>query len=220
MSYFKVQRESQVFDYLIKKRHSAFVLLFLIARRAKRTLDHPDKSLEIGECYIGDYDTYGATEQIYKTDKALLKSTNQITTRATNRGTIAKLVDISLFDINEEKSTNKSTNELSDYQRATNEQLTTNNNVKNEKNDNTYKKRTYLLNIPSNDIEEFKSTFNLTLEEIKKKGTELYDYCESKDKDYKNHKALLRTALRKLADEKPKKGGTFNAKNFRDPFSD
>lgn len=131
--FIKLMRTSQDFDYLMSKRPAAFLLLSFIAKRAKRSIDHPDPTLEIGECYIGDYEIYGATEQTYRTDKAFLKSTSQITTRTTNRGTIARIVKTSIFDINAEEPTTESTGEPTGNQRTINGQPTTNKNVKNEK---------------------------------------------------------------------------------------
>ena len=135
MTYFKANREGTVFEYMAKKRPSAFLLLFLIAKRAKRTIDHPDKSLEIGEAYIGDYETYGVTKQIYRTDKAFLKSTGQVTYKTTNKGTIARLIKTDLFNINEEEPTHELTRKLTQHQHSTNTQLTPNKNDKNDKND-------------------------------------------------------------------------------------
>lgn len=130
MSFIKTHRESAVFDFLAKNRHSALVLLLIIARRAKRSHNHPDKRLEIGEAYIGDYETYGVTKQIYRTDKALLKSTGQITLRTTNKGTIARLVSKDLFDINSAELTPILTPELTQQQHTTNTPATPNKNIR------------------------------------------------------------------------------------------
>jgi len=64
--FIKTARTSQLVDFILRKRPTAFVLLYLIAKRAKRTIDHPDKSLEMGEAEIGDYESYGVTRQIYR----------------------------------------------------------------------------------------------------------------------------------------------------------
>lgn len=133
MTFIKATRESAMADYILRARPTAFILLYLIAKRAKRSFDHPDKRLKIGEAFIGDYGSYGVTEQVYRSDKSFLKSTNQITTRATTKGTIAKLIDTTIFDINESEPTDKVTGELTGNQRTTNGQLTTNKNVKNVK---------------------------------------------------------------------------------------
>lgn len=137
MSFIKTNRDSVVFEFLAKNRHSALVLLLLIAKRAKRTEYHPDKRLEIGEAYIGDYETYGVTKQIYRTDKALLKSTGQITLRTTNKGTIARLVRTDLFDINSLELTPKLTPGLTQQQHTTNTPATPNKKIRRQKKENT-----------------------------------------------------------------------------------
>lgn len=130
MTYIKLNRESQDIDWILNKRPTAFLLLTIIARRAKRTDDHPNKSLEIGESFIGDYESYGVTKQVYRSDKKFLQSCSQVTLKVTNKGTIAKLTSTSIFDINETKSTDN----LTHNQHTTNTQLTPNKNVKNDKN--------------------------------------------------------------------------------------
>ena len=108
---------------------SAFCLLFIIAKRAKRSSDHPDKSLEIGEAEVGDYETYGVTRQVYRSDLNFLKTNHLVTIRTTNKGTIVKLIDTDIFDINQEEVTTK----INESQPTTNQQLTTNKNDKNDK---------------------------------------------------------------------------------------
>lgn len=128
MRYIKLNVDNEYIEWMMSQRPTAWCLLCLIARRAKRSEDHPDKNLEIGEAYIGDYKSYGVTEQIYRSDKEFLKTNGQLTTRATNRGTIAKLVNTDIFDINQEKITTKIP--------KTNGQLTTNNIISNNNNNN------------------------------------------------------------------------------------
>lgn len=120
-------RKSENFWELIKRRPSAFVLLSIVAMRAKRTDSTNFNELEIGEAYIGDYKNYGSTEQKYRTDKKFLETHEFLTTKSTTKGTVAKLIDKTIFDINEKKLTNKLTNS----QRTPNERLTTNKNEKN-----------------------------------------------------------------------------------------
>lgn len=155
----KLMRDSENFWEMVSRRPSAFVLLTLIAMRARRTNDNNFDDLEIGEALIGDYETYGSTEQVYRTDKEFLKKYNFITIKSTTRGTIAKLVDTTIFDINFD-STNEQTNEkLTNSQRTANEQPTTNKNVKKEKNEKNVNEETQILN-HFNDVfdKKFKST--------------------------------------------------------------
>lgn len=129
--FIQLKRNEEVFN-LIRKRPSAFLLLTLIAFRARRTKENQFDGLEIGEAYIGDFKSYCATQQIYRTDKKFLETNRIITTKATNKGTIAKLVGSTFFDINAEELATQPTNN----QRAANEQPTTNNNDNNVKNAN------------------------------------------------------------------------------------
>lgn len=199
MSYIKMTRESQTLDYILKERPTAFCLLALIAKRAKRTNDHPDKRLEIGEAYIGDFDTYGVTEQIYRTDKSFLKSTNQITTRTTNKGTIARLVNTDCFDINEEQKTNKTTDKLTGHQRTTNGQLTTNNNVKNDKND----KETEIRQILDKEVISLVGRkFRIASSDVEGQVETLIDYCLANNKTYKDYPAALRNFVTRAIQDK------------------
>jgi len=82
------------------------------------------------------------------------------------------------------------------------QQIEPNNNDKNEKNDNnrerdSLKSLTYLINIEEDDLRDMCSFFNCTTQQIKVKGEQLYNYCLSKGKRYKNYKAFLRNALDK-----------------------
>jgi hypothetical protein len=130
---------------LFKKRPSAFFLLCVVAKRAKRTINHPNKELQMGEAYLGDWETYSTGRQVYRTDLKFLEKHEKLTTRITNRGTIAKVVTTIPLDINEEKLTTN----LTSSQPPANHQLTTNNN---DKNDNKY--------ITPKKLEEIKTSKN------------------------------------------------------------
>ena len=93
-------KDSKNFNELIKRRHTAFILLALIAQRSKRSNDSNFNDLEIGECYIGDFKTYGVTEKIYRNDKLFLEKYHFAAFKRASKGTIAKLLDKSIFDIN------------------------------------------------------------------------------------------------------------------------
>jgi hypothetical protein len=116
-SFIKFNRNSSKYFRIIEERPTAFTLLSLIANRARRTNEKDLMvELEIGEALIGDYCSYGATESIHRTDKEyLLKHGLILTTRTDRRGTIVRLVNSDIFDINptifpEEITTNKRIN--------------------------------------------------------------------------------------------------------------
>lgn len=102
---------SPEFYILIKQRPTAFVLLAIIVDRARKVPVDMNAETELGEAYIGDYYIYGATPQSYRTDKKHLERLKLITCRTTNKGTIAKIVNSSIFDISRNSITSKSTNQ-------------------------------------------------------------------------------------------------------------
>ena len=143
-------RNSKNFEELIKRRPTAFVLLAVIADRARRTDDNNFDDLEIGEALIGDYTTYGVSRQVYRTDILFLTNFKFLTTRTTNRGTVAKLIDKSIFDINSALSGHPSNQQPTIKQPTANHQATTNKNEKNEKNEKKREEQT-----PAQEIENF-----------------------------------------------------------------
>ena len=105
----------------------AFVLMSVIAQRAKRTLRHKIQSLEIGEAMIGDYRNYGMSHQQYRTALNKLVKWKFITIKVTNKGTIAKISDTRLYDINPQ--TDSQTKSQATHKQVTsNSQLTKNDN--------------------------------------------------------------------------------------------
>lgn len=134
--FIQLNRNNEVFS-LIKNRHSAYSLLTIIALRARRTTERCFDGLRIGEALIGDYESYGATEQIYRSDKKFLEKYGLATFKTTTKGTIAQLTGSIIFDINEEEITGK----ITDPQRPAHEPPTTNNKENNGKNEKNSKSR-------------------------------------------------------------------------------
>lgn len=79
----------------------AFAVLAQIAMRARWRTVFSSHGLEIGEALIGDHKSLGMTRAEYRTRVDRLKKWQLITTRTTNRGTIAKLISSLVFDINQ-----------------------------------------------------------------------------------------------------------------------
>ena len=77
---------------------NAFTLASVIAYRAQRTDTLNVHDLRVGEALLGDYDRYGMTESQYRTAKKNLAKWRIATFRATNRGTIATLLDDTVYD--------------------------------------------------------------------------------------------------------------------------
>lgn len=103
-----------------------------------RGIDVPKGSLTIGRKKIAE-DT-GLTEQQVRTALNHLKSTNEITIKSTNKYSLIIVNKWALFQCVEEKSTSKSTSNLTNNQPTTNQQLTTNKEYKEYK---EYKNKEY-----------------------------------------------------------------------------
>lgn len=129
--YVKFMRSEETVELLRKPKELS--LLAQIALRAKRTTSFSRADLGPGEALIGDYGSCGLTEQEYRTAKRNLEKWGFITTRSTNRGTIAKLVNSTVFDINIQGGNDQPNGQATDNQRAVNGQATTNKNLKKDK---------------------------------------------------------------------------------------
>lgn len=128
-------------EMLIRRNYHAFILLYFISQRARRTPD-PINGLEIGEAMMGDFETYGMSKQNYRTAKAILEECNLVTLKPTPKGTIIKIIDTSIFDININESNEQTNTQLTHDQHTANTQLTPNKNVNKEKNDKNEKEIT------------------------------------------------------------------------------
>lgn len=88
---------------LLKDSPPAFLLLVLIALRAKRADPiYSSYKLKANEAFIGDYGTIGLTRSEYRTAIEKLEKQGLVKFHATTKGTIATLVSTTLLDINAE----------------------------------------------------------------------------------------------------------------------
>jgi len=127
-------KRGEIANDLLMYHPNAFLLLTLIAMRARRT-PNLIKNLDICECQLGDYKACGLTEQKYRTAKNILEKLNLATFETTNKGTIGKLINTDIYNINPESCNGQTNNQITNEQRTDNEQVTTNNNVNKENND-------------------------------------------------------------------------------------
>jgi hypothetical protein len=97
--FFKCSRNPEGIDLAIAYPN-AFILLYIIAYRAQRTAAFNRYGLKPGEALIGDYVNCGMSQQNYRTAKQQLQKFNFATFKPTSRGTIAKLINTRVFDIN------------------------------------------------------------------------------------------------------------------------
>lgn len=120
-----LQRSKETEELL--REPGCFTLLTLIAYRARRTDGFSVHGLKPGEALIGDHGSCGLTQRQYRTAKVKLENWRFATFRATNRGTIAKLCDSRIYDINEEPSDKPSDNQATIKRQAGDKLATTNN---------------------------------------------------------------------------------------------
>lgn len=97
---FIMMQRSDELGELISRATQEFKLSAIIAYRAFWGNGYNRHDLQPGEALIGDFTNYGMTRQEYRTALNNLKKAGFITTRATNKGTIAKLCDSRLYDLN------------------------------------------------------------------------------------------------------------------------
>lgn len=96
--WFKATRGDNALE-LIRKNPRAYALASVIAHRARWREGFNADGLGLGEAMIGDFKACGMTRQQHRTALAQLCKWNFATTRATNKGTIARLTDTRLFDV-------------------------------------------------------------------------------------------------------------------------
>jgi hypothetical protein len=122
----KLMRTDAILD-LIERSPLAFTLATIIALRAKFSPGHdPITNLDQGEAFLGDFKRCGMSRQQYRTAQKVLEKCGLATFKSTSKGTIAKLVDIRLFDVLNVTATNKATSS----QPAANQRPTTNKKVR------------------------------------------------------------------------------------------
>lgn len=86
-------------DEIIRENPLAFVLMAVIAKRARYREGTDLRGLELGEAWIGDHSNCGMSMRQYRTAKQQLSKWNFATFKTTNKGTIARLTDSRVFDV-------------------------------------------------------------------------------------------------------------------------
>ena len=117
---------------------NAFRLLTQIALRAKRTNDFSVHGLRIGQALIGDFKACGLTPGQYRAAKARLKRYGLIDFRGTNKGTIATLLNDTVFDVNAEAPRQANDKPVTGKGQTDDGQATTNKNEKKGKNERSH----------------------------------------------------------------------------------
>lgn len=96
-SWYKSYRSNEAFD-LIRASHPAFILVHVIASRARYSDGYNRFQCKLGEAAISDYQSYSLSKQQYRTAKRYLESNGLATFRTTPKGTLAKLVDSTICE--------------------------------------------------------------------------------------------------------------------------
>lgn len=108
--FIKFIEHSSEFYELIKRRHTAYVLLSILVDRTRKIELNLKDGISVGEAQTGarDADLYGVGRQVYRSDLEFLQRIGLISTsKVTNLGTIVKLVNSSMFDISRNELTSK-----------------------------------------------------------------------------------------------------------------
>ena len=90
-------RSPELFE-MLENYPNAFLLLTLISMRARYSESTSLDELRPGESLIGDYKACGLTEQKYRTAKSQLQRWRFATFRATNKRTVATLLDNRIYE--------------------------------------------------------------------------------------------------------------------------
>jgi len=136
--FIQLKRSKEAWE-LLTKDHTAFCLLTIVAQRAKRTDEFSVYGLDVGEALMGDYKSYGMSRQQYRSALLRLKYWDFLTIKPTTKGTIVKLINTDIFDINVNEHNQQANQRPTIKQPTANHQATTNKNVKKEKNERSKK---------------------------------------------------------------------------------
>jgi hypothetical protein len=96
--WFKAIRSDEALE-LLHASKNAFLLLYVIAYRAQWKKGFNRYHLQPGEALLGDHKNYGLSAREYRTAKKNLEKWNFATFKATNNGTIAKLINANIFSV-------------------------------------------------------------------------------------------------------------------------
>lgn len=173
-------------------------LLMLIALRAQREagfvyVKGVKTWLEAGESFIGDYKTLNMNEGTYRGAKSKLAANGLVTFKGTNKGTVARLINSSVYNINCIDGNGQDNGHLTDVERTINGQLTTNKNLKKEKN-NTYAPLSEFLKdkivqngtsgiIKDGQLENWSNAFRLMVEQDGRTEDQIWNIIEAVFKD-------------------------------------
>lgn len=121
--WFKAVRSEVGFE-LIKLNPNAFVLLYVIAFRARWHDGFNAKGLTIGQAFLGDHKNYGMSERQYRTAKQVLETHRFATFKATSKGTVSTITDSRVWELFEGQADGQSDGQPTDSRRTSDGQPT------------------------------------------------------------------------------------------------
>lgn len=126
-TYIKLFRKMLTWEWY-KDTNTTRVFLHILLKANYKPSRYKGVEIGAGECVCGRKqwaEDLGLSEQQVRTALNHLKSTNEITIRATNKFSVVKVEKWAFWQIEEGGATNKSTNKLTNKQPTTNQQVTT-----------------------------------------------------------------------------------------------
>ncbi len=191
MSWVKCHRSVESVE-LLRAKPNAFLLLYLIASRAWRGGVVNRYNLSMGEALIGDFAACGLTRKTYRTALRQLQDMGYVATKTTNKGTTAKLIDLTIFDPNFEADVCVATNNRASrinskgQQKATNKKYKKyNNNPANESFDDAQEQ---ICSKPTKKLSMYvlkgrKEAYEAELKQLRNRGSEYAMGFEYDSKD-------------------------------------
>ena len=182
---------------VIRDSHAVQVFVWVLTK-----VDRESGSFKTGR-YVGAAQLGLKPITFYKTLSRLEKKYKVITQASNNQFTTIKLLNWAKYQPSNIMVTHDGNNQVTTKEQPSNNQVTHIQDIENrelriEKGITPpFKKISYLINIPLEDIQELNEKYICTDRQIKAKAEQLYDYCHAKGKVYKDYKAFLRNALSK-----------------------
>lgn len=135
-TYIKLFRKMLSWEWY-KDTNTTRVFLHILLKANYKPSKYKGHDVGAGECVFGRKqwsEDLGLSEQQVRTALSHLKSTNEITMRATNKFSIIKVEKWAFWQIEEGGATNRVTNNLTNKQPTSNQQVTTSKESKKVKN--------------------------------------------------------------------------------------
>lgn len=201
--FIKIHRKITEWGWYSDPNTKAVFLHFLFTANFKDT-EWKGITIKAGQTIFGRKElakTLGLTVQQVRTAIEHLKSTNEITTKSTNRFTVVTVVNWEKYQLLDDESTNKITTKSTNKQPTSNQQATNkqphlkkDKNDKKDKNINIYYGEFKNVSLSEEELEKLKERFPY---DWRDKIELLSTYMSSTGKRYKSHYATILSWARK-----------------------